>query len=221
MVMSKITDEKFVTSYMVVLAFFNDLSAFQTIFYVDLSIVFLKSITRALRNYDAEKDSCEKSSDVKFIKSMRKLHLCIWKSADKINEYFGLFLLGYIVQQFLVISYDIYWIFLNKFNVGIWLGLDNAFVLMSDLLSFFFLSNSCDKLCYEVQKIGTLLYERDDCLPLSESQQFVSQMLNQPIRIGAKGFYKIDRSFFAALTVGSMTSAIMLVQFQTEIKLIN
>lgn len=126
MIMSKITDEKFVTSYMVVLNLFNDISAFQTIFYVDLIKSFLKAINHAFRDddlNDAIKLSCEKATETSFIKSMKKLHLSVWKAVDKINDYFGLFLLGYIVQQFLMISYDIYWIFLNKFNVGIWLGL--------------------------------------------------------------------------------------------------
>lgn len=71
------------------------------------------------------------------------------------------------------------------------------------MLSFFFLSNSCDKIYCEAQKIGTFLYERDDCL--SESQQFLSQILNQPIKIGAKGFYKLDRSFFAAVSDWNLT----------------
>lgn len=68
------------------------------------------------------------------------------------------------------------------------------------MLSFFFLSNSCDKIYCEAEKIRTFLYERDDCLLLSESQHFLSQILNQPIKIGAKGFYKLDRSFFAAVS---------------------
>lgn len=68
------------------------------------------------------------------------------------------------------------------------------------MLSFFFLSNSCDKIFCEAKKIGTFLYERDDCLALSESQQFLSQIINQPIKVGAKGFYKLDRSFFAAVS---------------------
>lgn len=127
MIMSRFTDEKFVTSYMVVLAFFNDLGAFLAIFYVDLSKFFLKAITHAFRDYDRGDRLCEKTAEAKFIKSMKKLHLSIWKTVDKINEYFGLFLLGYIVQQFLMISYDIYWIFLNKFNVGIWLGMGEKF----------------------------------------------------------------------------------------------
>lgn len=130
MIMSRFTDEKFVTSYMVVLAFFNDLSAFQTIFYVDLCKFFLKTITHAFRDYDHGGRLYEKSAEAKFIKSMTKLHLSIWKTVAKINEYFGLFLLGYIVQQFLMISYDIYWIFLNKFNVGIWLGMGEKFLLL-------------------------------------------------------------------------------------------
>lgn len=130
MIMSRITDEKFVTSYMVVLAFFNDIAAFQTIFYVDLIKSFLSAITRAFHDdgrTDTIESSCEKSTEAKFIKSMKKLHLSIWKTVDKINEFFGLFLLSYIVQQFLMLSYDIYWIFLNKFDVGIWLGLGEKF----------------------------------------------------------------------------------------------
>lgn len=122
MIMSLVTDEKFVSSYMVILTLVNDLGALQTIFFVDLSKYFMKTITHAFRA-DRTIDVNEKFAEEKFIKSMRKLHMSIWRTVDNINEYFGLFLLGYIIQQFLMISYDIYWIFLNKFDVGIWLGL--------------------------------------------------------------------------------------------------
>lgn len=124
MVMSRIMDEKMVTSYMVVLAFINDLNAFQLVFYVDLSNYFLKTMTQAFRNNESDDSiKCsEKFSEAKFVVSLRRLHLLVWKAVDSINKYFGLFVLGYIVQQFLMISYDIYWIFLNKFNVGIWLS---------------------------------------------------------------------------------------------------
>lgn len=44
---------------------------------------------------------------------------------------------------------------------------------------------------------------------LSESQQFLSQILNQSISITAKGFYKLDRSFFAA--VSSLDSGNLLI----------
>lgn len=122
MIMSRIVDKKYVTSYMVVLSFFNDLSAFQVIFFVDLSKYFLAAIRQTFRDEERSDRSCDKSDEAKLMKSMKKLHLSIWRTVDKINEFFGFFLLGYIVQQFLMISYDIYWIFLNKFNVGIWLG---------------------------------------------------------------------------------------------------
>lgn len=126
MIMSRITDEKFVSSYMVVLTLLNDMNALQTIFFVDLSKYFMKTITHAFLA-DRTIDTDEKFVEKKFIQSMKKLHLSVWKTVDKINEYFGLFLLGYIIQQFLMISYDIYWIFLNKFNVGIWLGLGKIY----------------------------------------------------------------------------------------------
>lgn len=125
MIMSRIADDKFVTSYMVVLNALNDFNALQAVFFVDLSKYFMKAIVDALRDVDGRDSGhqLEKTDEAKFLKSMKQLHLSIWKTIDKINDYCGLFLLGYIVQQFLMISYDIYWIFLNKFNVGIWLGL--------------------------------------------------------------------------------------------------
>lgn len=66
------------------------------------------------------------------------------------------------------------------------------------MFSFFFVSNSCDKIHFEAQKIINFLYESDECL--SDSQQFLSQMLNQPINITAKGFYTLNRSFFAGVS---------------------
>ncbi|KAJ6633779.1 hypothetical protein Bhyg_17641, partial [Pseudolycoriella hygida] len=91
----------------------------------------------------------------------------------------------------------------------------NAFVLVCSLLSIFFVSDSCHQIYFESAKIGCLLYD-DNYLALAEGQHFLSQIVNQPIKITAKEFYKLDRSFFATLTVGSITAAIMLVQFQVE-----
>lgn len=68
------------------------------------------------------------------------------------------------------------------------------------MLSFYFVSNSCEKIFCESQRIAISLHERDDYLTLSESQPFLSQIINQPINITAKGFYKVDRSFFAAVS---------------------
>lgn len=115
-----------ILSYMFVLAFINELNAFQVIFYVDLSKFFLKTIIQAFRDVDGgvlTKCEDEKFIESKFLTSMKKLHWSIWKTVEKINEYFGLFLICYIVQQFLIISYDIYWIIMNRFSVSIWLSL--------------------------------------------------------------------------------------------------
>lgn len=125
MVMSRITNKELYTSYMVVLTLINDLCAFQVVFYVDLTKFFLKTVTCSFYDITGDKAQCvnEVFVETKFILSMKKLHSSIYKTVDKINEYFGLFLLSYIVQQFLVISYYIFWIFLHKFNVGLWSGL--------------------------------------------------------------------------------------------------
>lgn len=121
------TNTKVINSYMFILVLINDLNAFQVIFYVDLIKLFLKAMTQALNGAvvgHLEKHSNEKPIGSKFISTtMKKLHLNVWKTVEKLNKYFGLFLLGYIVQQFLVISFDIYWIFLNKFSVGVWLSM--------------------------------------------------------------------------------------------------
>lgn len=127
MIMSRITNESVHTTYMVVLAFINDLCAFHVVFYVDLIKKFLKTITDAFQDISEDHDEIKCLNavfiDTKFIMSMKKLHSSIHKTVAKVNEFFGLFLLSYIVQQFLVISYYIFWIFLNKFNVGPWSSL--------------------------------------------------------------------------------------------------
>lgn len=123
-IMSRISNAYYRTSYMVALSFFNDLCALQVVFYVDLIQFFLKTITYAFQDINRVTDNgkclSEAFIDTKFITSMKQLHSSICKSVDKVNEHFGLFLLSYVVQQFLVISYYIFWIFLNKFDVGLW-----------------------------------------------------------------------------------------------------
>lgn len=127
MIMSRLRSESFDASYMVVSAFINDLCALQVVLYVDLLKQFLKTITCAFQdiNGDNDKAKClgEAFIDTKFIVSMKKLHSSIYKTVSKVNDYFGMFLLNYIVQQFLVISYYIFWIFLNKFSGGPWSSL--------------------------------------------------------------------------------------------------
>lgn len=114
MIMSRITNEYFHTSYMIVLALTSDVCAFQVVFYVDLIQSFLRTITDAFQDFHGE---------AKFIMSMKKLHSKIFKIVEKVNEYFGLFLLSYIVQQFMVISFYIFWIFLNDFTFAPWKSL--------------------------------------------------------------------------------------------------
>lgn len=119
-------------SYMFVLGFFNDLNALQVLFFVDLSKFFLKIISRGFRdNVDSTKCFDEKFIKSKFLISTKKLYSRIWKTVQQINEYFGVFLLAYIVAQFLNISYDIYWILFNKFTAGIWMSLGLKFVYFS------------------------------------------------------------------------------------------
>lgn len=124
-IMSRLTGSYYHTSYMIVLAFINDLGAFQVVFYVDLSKFFLKTISHSLRDISSGNDKCvnETLTETKFLAQAKKLHASIYRTVNKINEYFGPFLLSFIVQQFLVISYYIFWIFLNKFSFSPWSSL--------------------------------------------------------------------------------------------------
>lgn len=131
-IMCVLTGAYYHTSYMIVLAFINDLCAFQVVFYVDLSKFFLKAIAHSLRDINGGHVKCvnETLTETKFLAQTKKLHANIYRTVNKINEYFGPFLLSFIVQQFLVISYYIFWIFLNKFSMSPWssLGLQKHFL---------------------------------------------------------------------------------------------
>ncbi|XP_037024757.1 uncharacterized protein LOC119066400 [Bradysia coprophila] len=215
MVMSRVKKEYSTTSLMIVLAFNIDFCALQVVLYVDLIKFFLKATTDTFRDINSDKAKCDKEAFAKteLLTSIRKLYSSIYKIVGKVNEHFGLILLTYIVQQFLVIAYYVFWILLNKFKMGIWTSMDNTFVLACATISLFFVSDSCHQVCVEAQKIGSFLCE-NDYLIREEGQRLLTQTINQPMQITAMEFYKLDRSFFAAVTVGGITTAIMLVQFQ-------
>ncbi len=125
MIMLRLSNEHFNTSYMIVLAFINDLCAFQVVFYVDLIKFFLKTITYTFRDIDDGKSVVATDAVVvtKLLTSVKQLHSSMLKAVDRINEHFGFFLLSYIVQQFLQISYYIFWILLNRFGKNPWSSL--------------------------------------------------------------------------------------------------
>lgn len=122
MIMFRIENvEYYHKTYMIVLTIINDSFALQVVFYVDLIKLFLKTITDTFYGGGVDaKCVNEAFIDTKFILSTKKLHSSIYKVVEKINEYFGFFLLSYIIHQFLAISYYIFWIFLNKFTAGFW-----------------------------------------------------------------------------------------------------
>lgn len=119
MIMSRTRNEHSHTSFMIVLIFNIDLCALQVVLYVDLINVFLMVITDTL---SSDKSSRDRQYFIKtdVLRSGKKLYSSIYKIVDKINENFGLLLLTYIVHQFLVISYYIFWLLGNKFKVGFW-----------------------------------------------------------------------------------------------------
>ncbi|XP_037024732.1 uncharacterized protein LOC119066398 [Bradysia coprophila] len=215
MSMSRIKAEYSHTSLVVVLAFINDLCALQVVLYVDLTKFFLKTISHTFLNIDGAEAKCVREAVIRteLLLSTKKCYLSISKTVDKINEHFGPFLLAYIVQQFLAVSYDIFWVFVSKLSAGLWPSLDNGSVLLCDLLSLFLLLNSCHKMSFETQTIRSFLYE-DDYLIRGDGQRFLTLIINQPMKITTMHFFDLDRSFFAALTVGGITTAIVLVQFQ-------
>lgn len=129
MIMSRIQSAYSHTSLMIVLAFINDLSALQVVLYVDLIKFFLKTISYTFRNVDGEEAKCVREALIgaELLASTKKCFVSTSKIVDKINKHFGLFLLAYTVQQFLAISYYIFWNLINKLSVGLWpsLGLYN------------------------------------------------------------------------------------------------
>ncbi|XP_037024721.1 uncharacterized protein LOC119066388 [Bradysia coprophila] len=215
MTMSRIKTEYSHTSFMIVLAFINDLCALQVVLYVDLTKFFLKTITGTFRKIAGEEAKCVREAVIRteLLVSTKKCYLSISKTVDKINEHFGPFLLAYIVQQFLAVSYYIFWVLDSKFSIGLWPSIDNGSVLLCALLSLYLVLNSCHKICTETQSIGSFLYE-DDYLVRGDGQRFLTLIINQPIKITTMDFFKLDRSFFASITIGGITSAIMLVQFR-------
>lgn len=137
--MSRIQTDYSHTSVMIVLAFINDLSALQLVLYVDLSKFFLKTIWCTFHNIDGEEARCVREAliESELLASTKKCFMSISKTVDKINDHFGLFLLTYVVQQFLALSYYIFWNLINKFGVGLWtsIGLSN-FQLCSAVICF-------------------------------------------------------------------------------------
>lgn len=85
--------------------------------YSDIIATFLQEINQQIRNSPNKFHSISK---VKFLKTIKLMHLELWKLVVQINTYFGWNLLFLIVNALIFITYQLYYIFLmvqSKMNV--------------------------------------------------------------------------------------------------------
>lgn len=99
------------------------------VLYSDLITMFIDEITLQIRN----SPKCfHSSSKIEFLKNVKLLHMDLWKLVVQLNTFFGWNLLVLIINSFIYITYQLYWIFLAlelKWHV---LGLIGKFAWMKN-----------------------------------------------------------------------------------------
>lgn len=88
----------------------HPLSALHVILFSDIVTMFISTFTEQIRDSATISHS---SSKIQFIKTIKLMHMDLWKLVTQINVYFGWSLLFLTINSFLYITYKLYWIFLS------------------------------------------------------------------------------------------------------------
>lgn len=80
------------------------------VMYSDIISNFIRQLNRKIRN----SSTClHSSSKVEILKNIKVLHMDMWKVLMQINRYFGWNLLFLVINSFVYITYQLYWIFVT------------------------------------------------------------------------------------------------------------
>lgn len=118
------------------LSIITDISCLYAIFCIDVVHKILVEINTVLKLYDrkirashqvyGDQDSLpeqlQPAAVVEKIEVLKQVYLSAWILTHKINDYFGWFFISYLIQQFIDLAADLFWLFLinhDDFNYKI------------------------------------------------------------------------------------------------------
>ncbi len=103
----------------------SPLAALHVILFGDIVTIFILELNEQIRNLITFSHSSVK---IEFLRSVKLMHMDLWKLVTQINIFFGWNLLFLIINSFIYITYQLYWIFLAlelKWNVLALIGMSN------------------------------------------------------------------------------------------------
>lgn len=92
------------------LRFIHPISVVHFMLYSDTVTIFIQNLNQQTQNSPACLDS---KAQVEFLKSVKLLHLDMWKLVRQINIFFGWNLLFVVIHSFIYMQVQLYWIFLT------------------------------------------------------------------------------------------------------------
>lgn len=103
------------------------MAVLHVILFSDIVTMFIIELNAQIRNSPVVFNS---SSKIEFLKNIKLIHMDLWKLVAQINIFFGWSLLFLIINSFIYITYQLYWIFLAlelKWNV---LAITGRFIIV-------------------------------------------------------------------------------------------
>lgn len=85
------------------------LAALHVILFGDIVTVFILELNEQIRSLNT---FSHLASKIEFLKNIKLMHMDLWKLVTQINIFFGWNLLFLIINSFIYITYQLYWIFL-------------------------------------------------------------------------------------------------------------
>ncbi|XP_075156406.1 gustatory receptor 2a [Haematobia irritans] len=160
--------------------------------------------------------------DMKRLLIIRDLYNRLFHTTEILNRYFGISMLVNLGNDFISITSNCYWIFINFKNFSSttkdFLNIaTSAIWSVPHLLNVLILAILCDKTVQSTTSIALGLHRINiDTMNDNHNsviQQFSLQLLHQKMGITAAGFFNIDCSLLYTIVGATTTYLIILIQF--------
>ncbi|KAJ6642677.1 hypothetical protein Bhyg_07630 [Pseudolycoriella hygida] len=186
------------------------------VLYSDLITMFIDEINIQIK-YSPKYHNV--TTRIEFLKNVKLLHMDLWKLVGQINIFFGWNLLILIINSFIYITYQLYWIFLALELKWPTLGMVEGLAsLLYGMVSLFVLVNSCQsgtlKMKYLVASIELYAFWTAENIYLHHlKQEIFSQISYLPIYITGSEFFTIDRKYLAGIAANCCMYIMIFIQF--------
>ncbi|XP_011194022.2 putative gustatory receptor 2a [Zeugodacus cucurbitae] len=192
----------------------------------DSSIINVKSISQALSVYETSEYLKHKydmeNPDMKRLLIIRDLYNRLWELTATINSDFGISILTNVGNDFISITSNCYWIFLNFKSYAAtlenFLQIASSFIWsMPHLFNVLMLALLCERTVQRTTAIALGLHRIETNISNDNHntviEQFSLQLLHQKLAFSAAGFFDINCSLLYTIAGATTTYLIILIQF--------